>query len=364
MKAEEVVPTQFMDNQIYRGDVSLKKIKRNFYYLWRQAERVKIEFYKKNEKVTMDDEDTFISMDSKDNYYLYISENGELKKMINPFGNVEVTIREINLVICGDIYSLLVGLFQKGELNSVKQNVDSFDYYKLSGQSCKISLFSELIKEYIPGRKLRPAPGVSTKHINDRGSEALKLDCVRGCINYIKDQRRSEMKVIPNPKDPEIIYNVMIKGNHEIADKLFNCSTPNKILYNISHKNTKEYKFVVQGKDDVQEREFEFILREPNEKDEYKTTDKIRNNILRNPNYPTIVDEKGVDEFIASLEEAVSGKDEIINIIFAVPSKLGYGVYIGQIQAESTVDGDKYKFLKYRYENFEDTSKTFFDGRR
>ena len=105
------------------------------------------------------------------------------------------------------------------------------------------------------------------------------MDCVRGCINYIKDQRRSEMKVIPNPKDPEIIYNVMIKGNHEIADKLFNCSTPNKILYNISHKNTKEYKFVVQGKDDVQEREFEFILREPNEKDEYKTTDKIRNNI-------------------------------------------------------------------------------------
>lgn len=363
-RAEEVVPTQFVDNQIYRGDVSLKKIKRNFHYLWRQAERVKIEFYKKNEKVTMDEEDTFISMDSKDNYYLYISDNGELKKMMNPFVNVEVTIREINLVICGDIYSLLVGLFQKGELKSVKQNVDSFDYYKLSGQSCKISLFSELIKEYVPGRKLRPAPGVSTKHADNGGSEALKLDCVRGCINYIKDQRRSEMRVIPNPKNPEIIYDVMIKGNHEIAGKIFDCNTPNKVLIDVSHSNTKEYKFVVQGRDGVQEREFEFKLYEPDEKDKYVTTDDIRKKIFNNLEQQTIVDEEGAEAFVHSLEEAVSGKDGVINILFAVPSKLGYGVYIGQIQAESTVDGEKYKFLKYRYENFEDTSKTFFDGRR
>ena len=362
LKAEEIVPTQFVDNRIYRGDVSLKKIKRNFYYLWRQAERVKIEFFKKNEKVAMDEEDTFISMDSKDNYYLYISDNGELKKMMNPFEKVEVTIREINLVISGDIYSLIVGLFQKGELKSVKQDVDSFDYYKLSGQSCKISLFSELIKEYIPGRKLRPAPGVSNN--NDGGSEALKLDCVRGCINYIKDQRRSEMRVILNPKAPEIIYDVMIKGNHESANKIFDCDRPNKVLIDVSHSNTKEYKFVIQGRDGILEREFEFKLYEPDEDDKYVTTEIIREKIFNNTEQQTIVDEQGADEFIDSLEKAVSGKDEIINIIFAVPSKLGYGVYIGQIQAESTVDGDKYKFLKYRYENFEDTSKTFFDGRR
>ena len=364
VKAEDVVPTQYVDNKTYRGDVSLKKVKRNFYYLWRQAERVKIEFYKKNEKVAMDEEDTFINLDSKDNYYLYISEDGELKKKMNPFENVEVTIREINLVICGDIYSLLVGLFQKGELKSVKQNVDSFDYYKLSGQSCKISLFSELIKEYIPGRKLRPAPGVTNQNTSDMGSEALKLDCVRGCINYIKDQRRSEMKVVTNPKNPEIIYDIVIKGNHEMARNLFDCSTPDSVLMDISHVNTKEYRFVVVGKDGVLEREFEFKLYEPDEDDEYLTTDEICKKIFNNDEKQTIIGEEGADAFIKDLEEKASGNDGKINILFAVPSKLGYGVYIGQIQAESTVDGEKYKFLKYRYENFEDTSKTFFDGKR
>lgn len=362
--AEKIIPTKFVDNETYRGDVSLKKIKRNFYYLWRQAERVKIEFFKKNEKVSMDDEDTFISMDSKDNYYLYVSDGGELKKMMNPFGNVEVTIREINLVISGDIYSLLVGLFQQGELKSVKQNVDSFDFYKLSGQSCKISLFSELIKEYIPGRKLRPAPGVSSKADSDKGSEALKLDCVRGCINYIKDQRRSEMRVISTPKDPEIIYDVMIKGNHENTTKIFDCGNPNKVLLDISHRNTKEYKLVVQGRDGVQEREFEFKLCTPDEQDQVVDTEKIKKAIFANPNKKTIIDEMGASEFIQELEAKVQDSEGVVNILFAVPSKLGYGVYIGQIQAESTVDGGKYKFLTYRYENFEDTSKTFFDGRR
>lgn len=363
-KAEEIIPTQFVDNGIYRGDVSLKKIKRNFYYLWGQAERIKIEFFKKNEKVSMDDEDTFISMDSKDNYYLYVSENGELKKRMNPFENVEVTIREINLVISGDIYSLLVGLFQQGELKSVKQNVDSFDYYKLSGQSCKISLFSELIKEYIPGRKLRPAPGVSSKKDSDKGSEELKLDCIRGCINYIKDQRRSEMRVISTPKNPEIIYDVLIRGNHETTTKIFDSSNPNKVLLDISHANTKEYKLVVQGRNGIQEREFEFKLYAPDEQDKVVDTEKIKKKIFADQNKKTIIDEKGAAEFITELETKVQGSEGVINILFAVPSKLGYGVYIGHIQAESTVDGQKYKFLTYKYENFEDTSKTFFDGRR
>ncbi len=366
LKAEKVVPTRFVDNKIYRGDVSLKKIKRNFFYLWRQAERIKIEFFKKNEKVSMDEEDTFISMDSKENYYLYVSENGELKKKMNPFGHVEVTIREINLVISGDIYSLLVGVFQKGELKSFKQNVDSFDYYKLSGQSCKISLFSELIKEYIPGRKLRPAPGVSARVTNDNGSEALKLDCVRGCINYIKDQRRSEMKVILNQKNPEIIYDVMIKGNHEKdICKLFDCSQPNKVLMDISYGNTKEYKLVVQGRDGGCEREFEFKLVDtPDGKDPTKTSEEIKEYVFANPDRKTIVDESGAKEFIDKLEKKVSGMNGIVNILFAVPAQLGYGIYIGQIQAEDSVDGQKYKLLRYRYENFEDTSKTFFDGKR
>ena len=53
-----------------------------------------------------------------------------------------------------------------------------------------------------------------------------------------------------------------------------------------------------------------------------------------------------------------------MNIVFALPPKDGYGIYLGQIQAKDSEDGKEYRFLKFEYENFEDASKTFFDGKR
>lgn len=367
-RAERIVPTQYVENKKYRGVESLKKIKRNFYYLWNQAEQIKIEFYK-TERVLMDfedvDEDTIINIRSQDNYYLYIADPGNansLRREDKPFDKVSITIKEINRVICGDIYSLLVGLFQNGELTSKKIKVDEFHYYKLSGQSCKISLFSELIKEYIPGRKFRPVfkyGGTMEK----KSSEDLKLDCVLGCINYVKDQLRPEMKVISIPGLPEIIYNISLKGTHDQDKKLFDCKNPNQIRMEVSDKNTREYPLVISGKDHTKEREFIFGLRNPNEggiRDTWQTTEEIRKKLADT----CVVSSEGLDEFIDELKKAVNCKQEKVNIVFVVPARQGYGVYIGQIQAESTEDGSNYMLLKYEYENFEDSSKTFFDGRR
>lgn len=366
-RAERIVPTRYVDNEVYRGTESLKKIKRNFFYLWRQAEQIKIEFYK-TERVLMDfddtDEDAIIDIKSKDNYYLYVNKGDELVKEQNPFDKISITIKEINRVICGDIYSLLVGLFKNGELTSRKVNVDEFDYYKLSGQSCKISLFSELIKEYIPGRKFRPAIAQNGDN-KKRSSEDLKLDCVKGCINYVKDKNRPEMNIISKPGLPEIIYSVLLKGNHNEDKKLFDCDLPQKILMEISHKNTREYPLVVVGKDNVPERDFIFKLRYPGEDGEndveWSISDikkKIRSTCS------DIVTEDDIDLFVKELRKAVSDRKETINSVFAVPAKDGYGIYLGQVQVSSSADGVSYMLLRYEYENFEDSSKTFFDGRR
>lgn len=365
-RAEDVIPTQYVDNTKYRGTESLKKVKRNFYYLWRQAEQIKIEFYK-TERVLMDfddAEDAIVNIKSHDNYYLYVAQDGELRKELNPFDKVSITIKEINRVICGDIYSLLVGLFQSGELTSREKNVEDFDYYKLSGQSCKISLFSELIKEYIPGRKFRPAirqGGGSEK----RSSEDLKLDCVLGCINYVKDQIRPEMKVIFHPRLPKLIYNIVLKGYHNDDKKLFDCRDAGTIQMEVSHKNTREYPLAVVAKDGAVERTFIFEARNPGEnraKDTEWTTEEIKSKIL--DSCSSILTEESVDSFIGKLRETASDKKEAVNIVFAVPAKQGYGVWLGQLQASSTEDGSKYMLLKYEYQNFEDSSKIFFDGHR
>ena len=366
-KAEHIVPTKYVGNEVYRGTESLKKIKRNFFYLWRQAEQIKIEFYK-TERVLMNfddiDEDAIIDIKSKDNYYLYVNQGDELVKEPNPFDKISITIKEINRVICGDIYSLLVGLFKNGELTSRKMNGDEFDYYKLSGQSCKISLFSELIKEYIPGRKFRPA----ITHSGDnrkRSSEDLKLDCVKGCINFVKDRTRPEMDIITNPGTPEIIYNVLLKGNHSEDKKLFDCASPQNILMEISHKDTREYPLVVVGKDNVPEREFIFKLRYPGEGGENDvewSIDEIKKKICST--CAVIITENDIDAFTKKLRDAVSGKEETVNIVFAVSAKDGYGIYLGQVQVSDSEDGLHCMLLRYEYENFEDSSKTFFDGRR
>ena len=71
--------------------------------------------------------------------------------------DISITFKEINRVICGDIYGLLCGLLENDQLQDQEMKVEDYDYYKLSGQSCKISLFTSLLKEYIPGKKLRAA---------------------------------------------------------------------------------------------------------------------------------------------------------------------------------------------------------------
>ena len=365
-KAEMVIPTVFTGNARYRGSEELKKIKRNFYYLWKKAEQIKIDFYK-NERVLMDfygnNDDRNLLLTDMDNYYLYLTneKTARLERVDNPLGKVNITINEIKRVICGDIYALLCGLFENDEKTSAGINVKDFDYYKLSGQSCKITLFSELLKEYIPGRKLRPAIRENGER-EKRDSEELKLDCILGSINYIRDQIRPEMKVITDVQRPKIIYNVWIKGIHTENRQLFDCENRDRILMEVSHTNTKEYPIIISRKDNVTEREFIFRLVENTyREDENWDTIEIKGKLKEENDG---IDEPWIDDFITRLREIAERGTEPRNVVFAFPARSGYGVYLGQIQISEGEDKKEYRFLNLEYQNFEDASKTFFDGKR
>lgn len=363
-KAEKIIPTVFKNNKIFKGAEELKKIKHNFYYLWRKAEQIKIEFYK-SERVLMNfdsnNNDIDLITSDTENYYIYFADEKEsrkLQKIDNPFDNINITIKEINRVICGDIYALLVGLFEGGQMTSNGKTVDGFDYYKFSGQSCKISLFSELIKEYIPGRKLRPANG--KRRIDMQKSEDLKLDCVLGSINYVRDQMRPGMKVISKQEAPEIIYSVWLKGNRVNDKILFNCNKKDEINIEICDENTVEFPIRITSKDGIIEREFIFRLDEEQEKDELWNTEDITKKILKKG----AISEKGVSDFIEKLRETTQSLNGISNLVFVIPANDGYGMYISQLYVNCKDDGPEYKFLQFEYQNYEDASKTFFDGQR
>lgn len=247
-----------------------------------------------------DTSDIKIDLKNHDNYYLYVAEKDKigLNKIDEPFKNVSITIKEINRVICGDIYALLVGLFGDGE-------VDKFDYYKLSGQSCKISLFSELIKEYIPGRYLRPAIVKQNSKKND--SEDLKLDCVLGSINYIKDQLRPEMKIVTKSEQPQIIYNVKLKGTHDNDEILFDCNNIDNIKFKICSEKTKEYPLIITGKDGVEEKTFIFKLRESKNAEIYWDTKKLAEWLEEK----SIVSKEAIERFIRDIKEKARNQREM-----------------------------------------------------
>ncbi|MBR0283567.1 MAG: hypothetical protein IJQ81_18560 [Oscillibacter sp.] len=366
-RAEKIIPTRYLKNGKFKTANQIKRIKRNFYYLWRRAEQIKIDFYR-SERVMMDfdksDADASFPIVISNEYLYTVDADGILSRNDRPFGNVSITIKEINRVICGDIYALLVGLFQDGRLGLGRKKIEDFDYYKLSGQSCKISLFSELIKEYIPGRKLRPAAvkGANEKSRERETSEDLKLDCILGCIYYNKDQMRPEMEVRIRASRPEIIYTVKVKGQHTGDRVLLDCNAPNVIRMAAAPKNTREVPLLVVGRDGVVERDFVVSLvnsRQP--ADEWSEEDieyKIRD--------ISGVHEETVRRFIRDLREKVESDKSVEgeNIIVAAPAKDEYGFFFMQIFTRYAADGNLYKVLRCEYENFEDASKTFFDGRR
>ena len=206
-KAEHFVPTKFGKENLIKKKSQLK---RNFYYLWQMAEAYKIQFY----RATMDfvsidfnkPEDRKIGIPDDNKYYLFVSKtpDGELKKLMNPMSGIEVTNNEIHRLLYADIYSLLKNVLYSYDANDNEQELLKYNHYKLSGQSCKITLFNELLKEFIPGKYLR----YGDDRADSPDSSELKLACINGGIYYIRDMEYGEIKPRITMENPNLIYDV------------------------------------------------------------------------------------------------------------------------------------------------------------
>lgn len=372
-KAEGIIPTKFVNNPNpelnYKG--ILQNIKRNFFYLWRQAENIKIKFYEE-EKVQLDldngNKDSYITINNE-NYYLHIIKEGnKLEEIRKPFENIKIDINEIRRIIAPDLYSLLVGIFGKLTDDKESDKVDSYDYYKLSGQSCKISLFMDLIKEYIPGRKLRPAIHEVTENFFNKNypqktsSEGLKLDCIEGCIAYTKDKLRPNRKVIITPQPPQYIYNVFVDRDYSSSEEfLFNCQSPKEIRYILTKEETRELPIVIKSKDSISERKFIFRLKKLNlDNPQLCNTESLVELITKKGS----VGDDSVITFIEEVKEKIQNESNHINVIAVIPSKLNYGIYILQLNVHNSDSQISFYNVEFKYENFEDSSKIFFNGER
>lgn len=363
---EAFIPTKFVDNQEFEFDDELKCIKRNYYYLWQLAEKLKIKFYE-DEIVSVGggDDDILKNLDKAEHDFIYLVVDGELiKKSESITKEIRITINEIKKAIYGDIYGILNELLSVEELNSKINQDDCF--YRLAGQSCRINLFIELLKEFIPGRMLR------SKHRIDKNSSVIesnslkyKLDCIKGCIAYVRDKDVGKIKPIIKPVSPKLIYDVYIKKDDQLT-QLLSREFDTELKYDLLTSNTTQIVIMVKNITGSSERTP--LIHRINSKF-------LENDIRINEFFDTVkinsieTYHKTLDDlatFIQNLNPDESDNQKYIRIAFAVPSTECYGmnIYIVGKNIENK-NKDHYALIDKIYVDYEDEStKSFFDGKR
>ena len=201
-KAEAFLPTRFKDYE-HRSNSDYYAVKNNFYFLFELAEEVKKAFYGKGDTLRVAVTSIPISESATicvlaDRFKLSIYDNGQLQ-MLKDIPTVYFSISQLNRLLQGDIYRIVKRFIESPYENDELQN---YSIMRLTGQSCKIDLFREALKEFIPGKIIE-----SSKRGTLAAEEyGLKLMCLDGAIKYIKDKRFGFADVTIVSEQPALPY--------------------------------------------------------------------------------------------------------------------------------------------------------------
>lgn len=184
-RAEAVIPTRFREYE-HRSNSEYYAVKNNFYYLFQLAEQIKKTFYGKEEILRIVVSGTAIRETATkclvaDRFKLSVRE-GERLRVLKDIPTVYFSVNLLNRLLQADIYGIvrkfIENAYESGELQE-------YSIIRLTGQSCKIALFREALKEFIPGRIIQS----SRREPQGTEEHELKLMCLDGAIKYIKDRK-------------------------------------------------------------------------------------------------------------------------------------------------------------------------------
>ncbi|NLD47640.1 MAG: molecular chaperone [Clostridiaceae bacterium] len=207
-EAEKVIPTRFKEYE-NRVREDYKRVKNNFYFLWEIADNMKKEFFRKTSilrnkfdysVMDMDEHNSDLHITMLNKWCLSVLENSEFKT-VNEFPNIVFNIKEINKLIKGDIYDI-VRKFLENFYQSRK--LQDYSIIKLTGQSCRIDIFKEALKEFVPGKSIE----FKQRKEDDDGIPDLKLSCLRGVLRYITSKKIGDIEPRIGNEIPVIPYSV------------------------------------------------------------------------------------------------------------------------------------------------------------
>lgn len=201
-EAEALIPTRFRDYE-HRSNAEYFAVMNNFYYLFGLAEEVKKVFYGRQEALrvavsTVPVTEAGTVHVQADRFKLSVR-RGKVLQMVKDLPAICLDISQISRLLQGDIYRLvkrfIEPLYEDGRL-------DEYAIMRLTGQSCRIGLFRDALKEFIPGKVIESSRRGTTGG-EDHG---LKLMCLDGAIRYIRDKRFGYADVTINSEQAAFPY--------------------------------------------------------------------------------------------------------------------------------------------------------------
>jgi hypothetical protein len=203
-KAEEFLPTRFREYE-NRSRADYYKVKNNFYFLYHMAEVVKKEFYNHVGilRVALSSQEVRESATrwiAADKWKISCRKPAGLET-IKEFPAVYFSIYEIEMLLKADIY----GVIRKFVEGMYEEDVlEDYSIIRLTGQSCKIEIFRDALKEFVPGKAIRfkRRTGDMTKDFE------LKMACVDGALQYLKDKKYGFADVTIRTEEPALPYQI------------------------------------------------------------------------------------------------------------------------------------------------------------
>ncbi len=184
-KTEALIPTRFKEHE-HGSNTEYFAVMNNFYYLFGLAEEVKKVFYGRREALRVAVSSIPVTEAGTvcvqaDRFKLSVCREGRLQ-MVKDFPVIYLNISQVGRLLEGDIYRLVKRFIEPLYEDS---RLEEYAIMRLTGQSCKIGLFRDALKEFIPGKVIETSKR-STFGEEDYG---LKLMCLDGAVKYIRDKR-------------------------------------------------------------------------------------------------------------------------------------------------------------------------------
>lgn len=215
-RAEEMLPTRFAEYERYnRSDYY--KVKNNFYTLFALAEGMKKEFYGQVGRLQVTVGLSKTERHSSVNRVLQEKEPQAYRILLDKWKlsfrgrqglmtkkdlpDVTFNIFQVGLLLEGEVYGILhkfmEEMYESGRLGR-------FSFLKLTGQSCKIDLFKDALKEFVPGKMIHFRKRADAENADYE----LKMTCVDGVLKYLRDKRQGMVEVRVEEADAVIPYRV------------------------------------------------------------------------------------------------------------------------------------------------------------